>query len=174
MGKDDDGKHRQEDNTRDGRPDPPRPVPPPPDPNKHDRMTGPRIDPGELRARMVQRLAANTYLAQWEAPLAPWRPALATVPRHRYIPNTVWLDNDGKGPTLLPLHRDDDPDRWLELAYADDAVITQIDDGRPAGPGLGGAIPTSSASSPIMVADAGRAGRGFGASDPGDRHRYRL
>ncbi|MGQ0716955.1 MAG: methyltransferase domain-containing protein [Pseudonocardiales bacterium] len=115
-------------------------------------MTGPRIDPGELRARMVQRLAANTYLAQWEAPLAPWRPALAAVPRHRYIPNTVWLDNDGNGPTLLPLHRDDDPDRWLELAYADDAVITQIDDGRPAGPGLGGAMPTSSASSPIMVA----------------------
>jgi hypothetical protein len=34
---DDDGKHRKEGNTRDGRPDPPRPIPPPPDPNKHDR-----------------------------------------------------------------------------------------------------------------------------------------
>ncbi|MGH3802285.1 MAG: hypothetical protein ACRDTD_19550, partial [Pseudonocardiaceae bacterium] len=115
-------------------------------------MTGPRTDPGELRERMVQRLAANTYLAQWEASLALWWSALATVPRHRYIPDTVWIDNHGNGPTLLPVHRDDDPDRWLELAYDDDAVITQIDDGRPAGPGLGGAMPTSSASSPIMVA----------------------
>lgn len=97
-------------------------------------MTGQQAEPGELGARMVQRLAVNAYLAQWEAPLVPWWPALAAVPRHRYIPDLVWIDNDGNGPTLLPMHRDDDPDRWLELAYADDAVITQVDDGRPAGP----------------------------------------
>jgi protein-L-isoaspartate(D-aspartate) O-methyltransferase len=99
---------------------------------------------------MVQRLAVNTYLAQREA-WVWWRPALATVPRHRYIPDTVWVDNDGDGPTLLPLHRDDDPARWLELAYSDDAVITQVDDGCPAGPGMGGAMPTSSASSPVII-----------------------
>ena len=115
-------------------------------------MTGQRSHPDELRARMVQRLAANSYLGQWEAPLAPWWPALAAVPRHRYIPDLVWINNDGNGPTLLPLHRDGDPQRRLELAYADDAVITQIDDGRPIGPGLSGTMPTSSASSPIMVA----------------------
>ncbi|MFY9807508.1 MAG: methyltransferase domain-containing protein [Pseudonocardiaceae bacterium] len=115
-------------------------------------MTGQRSNSDELRARMVQRLAANSYLGQWKAPLAPWWPALAAVPRHRYIPDLVWINNDGNGPTLLPLHRDGDPQRWLELAYADDAVITQIDDGRPIGPGLSGTMPTSSASSPIMVA----------------------
>lgn len=48
-------------------------------------MTGQRTNPGELRERMVQRLAANIYLVQWEASLAPWWSALATVPRHRYI-----------------------------------------------------------------------------------------
>jgi protein-L-isoaspartate(D-aspartate) O-methyltransferase len=55
----------------------------------------------------------------------------------------------------LPLYRDDDPDRWLWLTYAtgyDDYVITQVDDGHPAGPGHGGAMPTSSASSPVIVA----------------------
>ncbi len=56
---------------------------------------------------------------------------VAAAPRHRYIPDTVWIDNDGNGPTLLPLHRDGYPERWLELAYADDAVIIQINDGRP-------------------------------------------
>jgi protein-L-isoaspartate(D-aspartate) O-methyltransferase len=114
---------------------------------------------------MVQRLAVNTYLARCEVAWVPWRPALATVPRHRYVPDTVWVDNDGDGPTLLPLHRDDDPDRWLELAYSDDAVITQVDDRCPAGPGLGGAMPTSSASSPIIVAAM------LAALDPRPGHR---
>lgn len=53
---------------------------------------------------------------------------------------------------MLPVHRHDDPDRWLELTYGDDAVITQIDDGHPRGPGLAGAMQTSSASAPDIVA----------------------
>ncbi|MGQ0777352.1 MAG: methyltransferase domain-containing protein [Pseudonocardiales bacterium] len=109
-------------------------------------------DPAELRAGMIQRLAANTYLARWETPLAPWWAALAAVPRHRFVTDTVWFKNLGNGPTLLPLHRGDDPDRWLALIYGDDAAITQVDDGHPRGPGLAGAMQTSSASSPIIVA----------------------
>ncbi|MGH3793406.1 MAG: hypothetical protein ACRDTE_23775 [Pseudonocardiaceae bacterium] len=46
-------------------------------------MTGPRTDVGELRARMVQQLAAEDYLARWEAAIAPWWPTLEMVPRHR-------------------------------------------------------------------------------------------
>lgn len=84
--------------------------------------------------------------------MTPWWAALAEVPRHRFVPDTVWIDNAGTGPMLLPLHRSESPDRWLELTYTDDAVITQIDDGRPRGPGLAGAMPTSSVSSPIIVA----------------------
>ncbi|HJT03899.1 MAG TPA: methyltransferase domain-containing protein [Pseudonocardiaceae bacterium] len=115
-------------------------------------MTAPRACADELRARMVQRLAANTYLAQWAQAWTPWQPVLAAVPRHRYLPDTVWFDNGGAGPALLPLRRSDDPDRWLGLAYCDEAVVTQVDDGRPAGPDLAGRIPTSSVSSPIIVA----------------------
>lgn len=115
-------------------------------------MTAPRACADELRARMVQRLAANTYLAQWAQAWAPWQPTLAAVPRHRYLPDTVWIDNEGDGPALLPLRRSDDPDRWLKLAYCDEAVVIQVDDGRPTGPDLAGRIPTSSASSPIIVA----------------------
>ena len=68
-------------------------------------------------------------------------------------PDTVWFRNPDGWPTLLPLHRGDDPDRWLELTYThDDAVVTQIDDGHPSGPGLAGAMQTSSASAPDIVA----------------------
>lgn len=104
---------------------------------------------------MVAQLSVDDDVARWTEAVAPWRPALATVPRHEFIPDTVWIKNPGNGPTLVPLHRDDDPDRWLRLTYAtgyDDYVVTQVDDGHPAGPGLGGAMPTSSASSPVIVA----------------------
>jgi protein-L-isoaspartate(D-aspartate) O-methyltransferase len=109
------------------------------------------VDAAELRARMVDRLSAD-HLAGWAAQVAPWLPALATVPRHAFIPDTVWVKNPRHWPTLLPLHRGDDPARWLALAYGDDAVITQVDDGHPGGPGLAGAMQTSSASAPEIVA----------------------
>lgn len=101
---------------------------------------------------MVQRLDVVPELAQRERAWASWRSTLAAVPRHRFIPDTVWFENPDHWPTLLPLHRDEDPDRWLELTYGDDAVITQVDDGRPSGPGLAGAMQTSSASAPDIVA----------------------
>jgi protein-L-isoaspartate(D-aspartate) O-methyltransferase len=46
-------------------------------------------------------------------------------------------------------NRDDDPQRWLELAYSDQAVIAQVDDGQP---GSAGWTSTSSASGPVIVA----------------------
>lgn len=112
-------------------------------------------DPGELRVRMVERLWVDDDVVRWSAAVAPWRSALATVPRHEFISETVWIKNPDHQRTLLPLYRDDDPDRWLRLIYAtgyDDYVITQVDDGHPAGPGHGGVMPTSSASSPVIVA----------------------
>lgn len=114
-----------------------------------------QCEPAELRALMVDRLSGDEDVTRWATAVEPWWPALTTVPRHRFIPDIVWIKNPGSGPTLVPLYRDDDPDRWLRLTYAsgyDDAVITQIDDGHPDGPGLGGSMPTSSASSPVMVA----------------------
>ncbi|MGH3937914.1 MAG: methyltransferase domain-containing protein [Pseudonocardiaceae bacterium] len=112
-------------------------------------------EPAELRERMVERLLADDDLIRWTAAVAPWQSALAAVHRHRFIPHIVWIRNPDHQPTLVPLRRDDDPDRWLRLSYAtgyDDAVITQIDDGHPDGPGFGGSMPTSSASSPVIVA----------------------
>ena len=103
---------------------------------------------------MVSRLQAMEDLARWEAAVAPWWPALATVPRHRFIPDTIWIKNPDPWPTLVPVHRSEDPDRWLAMTYLhDEPVVTQVDDGHPSGPGLAGAMQTSSASAPdIMLA----------------------
>lgn len=78
-----------------------------------------------------------------------WRAAFLSVPRHAFIPEVIWRE-DGK--TLVPLLRTDDPKDWLELAYGHHFVITQVDDGRPLGPGLRGGEISSSASRPDVVA----------------------
>lgn len=78
-----------------------------------------------------------------------WRPAFEAVHRAGFIPETVWVE--GTGGVLVPLRRTQDPQRWWELAYADDAIITQVDDGHPAPDGTGRWI-SSSASMPTVVA----------------------
>lgn len=81
-----------------------------------------------------------------------WVPAFTEVPRHAFIPTTVWQhDRRVAGNDLLPLRLDDDPDGWLVRAYANATVITQVDDGRP-GPDGTGREATSSASMPAVIA----------------------
>jgi protein-L-isoaspartate O-methyltransferase len=96
---------------------------------------------------MVDRLTEAGELT------ADWRSAFLAVPRHAFIPDLVWHEDDTVPSrfNLIPLHHGDDPERWLELAYADDAVITQVDDGIPTGPELTGYDITSSASMPLLV-----------------------
>jgi protein-L-isoaspartate(D-aspartate) O-methyltransferase len=118
-------------------------------------VTGPDAggSPVELRRRMVGAVLADEFVVGWRAAVLPWRPALLAVPRHEFLPNTVWVKSDDGPPAYVPLHREQDPDRWLRLAYAaDDGVVTQVDDGCPSGPGVGGSLPSSSASGPVIVA----------------------
>jgi hypothetical protein len=56
-----------------------------------------------------------------EGDLTPdWRDTFLAVPRHLFIPDTVWQqDPTIEGPNdLVPVHRCGSPDRWLEIAYA--------------------------------------------------------
>jgi len=102
------------------------------------------VTPEDARARMVAGLAARGALDE------TWRAAFEQVPRHLFIPEMVWLlDRQARG-RLRPMHREDDQARWLELAYRDAPVDTQVDDGRPAPDG--GWEVTSSASQPTVMA----------------------
>jgi protein-L-isoaspartate(D-aspartate) O-methyltransferase len=82
-----------------------------------------------------------------------WRDAFEAVPRHLFIPETVYRqDDDTAGHDYLPLHRADDPDGWLHICYTNMAITTQVDDGHPDERGRGWE-PTSSSSMPSVVAD---------------------
>ncbi|MGH3933921.1 MAG: methyltransferase domain-containing protein [Pseudonocardiaceae bacterium] len=105
-------------------------------------------DADALRQRMVDGLAQRGELDE------RWRAAFAEVPRHEFIPELVWHhDRDASGSgDLVPVRRCDDAQGWLERAYANTPVITQVDDGHPAGDGGCGFEVTSSASMPAVVA----------------------
>ncbi|MGH8922436.1 MAG: methyltransferase domain-containing protein, partial [Actinomycetes bacterium] len=101
-----------------------------------------------LRQLMVEGLVQRGELDE------RWRAAFTEVPRHEFIPELVWHhDRDAAGHCdLLPLRRCDDAQGWLERAYTDASVITQVDDGHPTGEGGCGFEVTSSASMPGVVA----------------------
>ncbi len=89
---------------------------------------------------LVAELAASGVLD------AGWRAAFEAAPRHRFIPEVIWDDDD------QPVRRSDQPQRWLEAAYANAPVVIQLDDGAAPEPGRRRQI-TSSVSMPRVVAE---------------------
>ncbi|MFD7579959.1 methyltransferase domain-containing protein [Kitasatospora sp. NPDC059817] len=76
-----------------------------------------------------------------------WRRAAEATPRHRFLPDRIWLA-DGDGYRLCDRERE--PDRWLAAAGSDVPVVTQVNDG--AEPmDVADAWPSSSASEPSIV-----------------------
>ncbi|MGH3752486.1 MAG: methyltransferase domain-containing protein [Pseudonocardiaceae bacterium] len=101
-----------------------------------------------LRQGMVEVLAQRGELGE------RWRAAFTEVARHEFIPELVWrYDRETSAHCdLVPLRRGDDPQGWLERAYANASVTTQVDDGHPIGEAGCGREVTSSASMPGVVA----------------------
>ncbi|MGQ0719243.1 MAG: methyltransferase domain-containing protein [Pseudonocardiales bacterium] len=94
-------------------------------------------------AELVEGLAGEGVLGE------PWRAAFLAVPREVFIPEVIWRY---AGDDLVPLRRSEEPEEWLRRAYGPRYVVTQVDDGTPAGPGGRGRVATSSASRPDIVA----------------------
>jgi protein-L-isoaspartate O-methyltransferase len=78
-----------------------------------------------------------------------WRAAFLAVPREAFIPEVIWRY---AGEDLVALRRGEEPAEWLHRAYGPRYVVTQVDDGTPAGPEGRGRVATSSASRPDIVA----------------------
>ncbi|WP_067488087.1 methyltransferase domain-containing protein [Actinomadura hibisca] len=83
--------------------------------------------------------------------LGPWKGALRAVPRHLFIPSPAYVSPDDRPGYVID--READPETWLRACYADEAIITQIDDGAfPITEAVReGARFTSSASAPSTV-----------------------
>jgi protein-L-isoaspartate O-methyltransferase len=78
-----------------------------------------------------------------------WWAAFLAVPREVFIPEVIWRY---AGDDLVALRRGDEPQEWLGRVYGPRYVVTQVDDGTPAGPQERGRMATSSASRPDIVA----------------------
>lgn len=100
------------------------------------------MSPEALRARLTAEVQAAGALPP------RWRETFEAVPRHLFIPDTVWVEAD-RG--WAPLSRQSRPQEWWDLVYRDGYVVTQVDDGRAAEPGAVGSYSTSSASQPSLV-----------------------
>ncbi|MDW6060009.1 rRNA adenine N-6-methyltransferase family protein [Streptomyces sp. FXJ1.4098] len=83
---------------------------------------------------------------------APWmRETFLKVPRHAFVPNTVWVWGED---AYRPLRAADEPDTWAALVYDPlHPLVTQVDDGQVVGGDADarGALPTSSISAPNAV-----------------------
>ncbi len=80
--------------------------------------------------------------------MTTWQEIFRRVPRHWFVPETVWTR--GEDGFMVPLRRTDNPDRWLELCNdPNEAIVTQVDGGAE----QYGIVPTSSSSAPDVMAD---------------------
>jgi methyltransferase of ATP-grasp peptide maturase system len=109
------------------------------------------VEPAVLRRALAEEVAAA------HPALDPaWSDAIAAVPRHLFLGDSVFR---GTGAGWEPLHRSEvGEDEWLRMAYSDTTWVTQVD-GRDAAacdaPVSGS--PTSSATLPSLVARTAQA-----------------
>ena len=96
----------------------------------------PSADTEVASARLAARLSGSSPARRAAAG------AVAAVPRHWFVPERIRVDG-------RPLDRAASPEAWLEAAYSDEPLVTQVDDGRPGGPGRA----SSSISKPSLVAE---------------------
>ncbi|MEV6326564.1 methyltransferase domain-containing protein [Streptomyces sp. NPDC051909] len=96
-----------------------------------------------------ERIALRDLLGavnnELDAPVAPeWERAAWIVPRSAFVPERIYL-----GDELEPCDRANAPETWLQAVYANDSVVTQINDGED--PEGGERWASSSASAPSIV-----------------------
>jgi methyltransferase of ATP-grasp peptide maturase system len=107
-------------------------------------------DAARLRLQLARRLEADGHLRS-----PKWRAAVEEVPRHEFVREFFARTDSGDGPTLWePVDaRRAGVRAWLNLAYADESHVTQLD-GHLAPPDVTAAVsgnPTSSSTMPSLV-----------------------
>ncbi|SBU96288.1 Protein-L-isoaspartate O-methyltransferase [Streptomyces sp. MnatMP-M77] len=78
--------------------------------------------------------------------LGPWESSVASVRRELFLPDSIEVGDE-------LISRTASPKRWLEAAYSDVSITTQVNDGRPSGPDEY-RLPTSSSSQPSVMLEA--------------------
>ncbi|MCC9307224.1 methyltransferase domain-containing protein [Kitasatospora sp. RB6PN24] len=92
----------------------------------------------------IQALIANGSLT------SDWLAAYHAVPRHLFVPDTIWPGHADGVCQGEAVNRRSDPAGWWHAVYSDVPLTTQWDDGEHTGD-VRGTMPTSSNSQPTMV-----------------------
>jgi protein-L-isoaspartate O-methyltransferase len=79
-----------------------------------------------------------------------WLPAYQALPRHLFVPDTIWPGRAGMNRQSDRVIRADESEVWWRAVYSDAPITTQWDDGAYTGPGKG-KTPSCSNSMPTMV-----------------------
>ncbi|MET7933995.1 rRNA adenine N-6-methyltransferase family protein [Streptomyces sp. NPDC005322] len=80
---------------------------------------------------------------------AAWVDAFRRVDRAVFLPDRIWVRAaDG----YEPVDRTAEPEQWRELAYSDQALVTQVEDPPDTAGATAARTPSSSASMPRVVA----------------------
>ncbi len=93
-----------------------------------------------------QQTLASDLCAAGELPAA-WDAAFRAVDRARFIPDRIWVEEDGRD---VAVDHATEPERWRRAVYSDRVMVTQFDDGATVWPDIG-FRPTSSCSMPSAV-----------------------
>ncbi|WP_073224282.1 methyltransferase domain-containing protein [Streptomyces sp. NBRC 110465] len=80
------------------------------------------------------------------ARLGPWEEAVGAIRRELFLPDDIEVGDEVISRTISP-------QRWLEAAYSDVSITTQVNDGRPTGTDEY-RLPTSSSSQPSVMLEA--------------------
>ncbi|MCB5179523.1 methyltransferase domain-containing protein [Streptomyces antimicrobicus] len=107
-------------------------------------MTDHHRSPEQAATRGLLR-AVSDDLGHDVAP--EWQKAALAVPRHHFLPDRIWTDQDGR---YAPVDRMEDAADWFSAAYALAPVVTQVNDGAEPD-GRDDVWPSSSASHPTVV-----------------------
>ncbi|MER7670815.1 methyltransferase domain-containing protein [Kitasatospora sp. NPDC096128] len=108
-------------------------------------MTLPQHSPEQAAFAGLLRVVSD-FLGHDVAP--EWRSAAEAAPRHRFLPDRIWLSGDDEA--LTACDRGREPERWFAAAYSDVPVVTQLNDGKEP-EDSSDAVPSSSASAPSIV-----------------------
>ncbi|MFI6517863.1 ATP-grasp peptide maturase system methyltransferase [Spirillospora sp. NPDC050679] len=83
----------------------------------------------DINARAVSRRYALTDELERSGDLhsPQWRRAVERVPRHLFVPEVFHRTDTDQGTRWEPVSGEHDVGRWLDLAYRDETLVTQLD-----------------------------------------------
>ncbi|MFC6886537.1 MULTISPECIES: ATP-grasp peptide maturase system methyltransferase [Actinomadura] len=85
-------------------------------------------DGNDARAASLRRALADALERSGDLHSPQWRRSVERVPRHLFVPEFFRrTETSDRGTLWAPISSGRDPEQWLDLAYRDETLVTQLD-----------------------------------------------